>query len=95
VQNRQYRVADIISSKIGIYGAFNVKAIAIYVAGIAIQVPFMEESFFHGPWASIAGGADVSWMVGLVATALIYYMLATKHDLRARGASSATAEAWK
>jgi trigonelline permease len=82
INKRHYHVAEIISSDGGMYGAFNVTAIALYVFGIAIQVPFMEESFFHGPWASLLGGADVSWMVGLVATALAYYLLAPRNGSR-------------
>ncbi|WP_028219924.1 purine-cytosine permease family protein [Paraburkholderia oxyphila] len=93
VNDRHYRVAEIISSNGGVYGAFNFKAIAIYLFGIAIQVPFMEESFFHGPWASILGGADVSWMVGLVATALTYYLLASKDGSSARRRCPAAAQA--
>ncbi|RQR69271.1 cytosine permease [Burkholderia sp. Bp9012] len=92
VNNRHYRVAEIISSNGGVYGSFNVKAIAIYVFGIAVQVPFMEESFFHGPWASILGGADVSWMMGLVATALACYLFASKDGARSRGRCPAAAE---
>lgn len=82
INDRHYRVAEIISSTGGVYGSFNFKAIAIYIFGIAIQVPFMEESFFHGPWASIMGGADVSWMVGLVATTLAYYLFASNDGSR-------------
>ena len=82
INDRHYQVSEIIGSTRGAYGRFNIKAIVIYVFGIAIQVPFMEESFFHGPWANILGGADISWMVGLVATALAYYVFASKHDLR-------------
>jgi NCS1 family nucleobase:cation symporter-1 len=78
VNDRHYRVAEIVSSNGSVYGSFNARSVAIYIFGIAIQVPFMEESFFHGPWASIAGGADVSWMVGLVATALAYRLFASK-----------------
>ncbi|MFT4065443.1 purine-cytosine permease family protein [Paraburkholderia sp.] len=83
ISNRRYRVAEIISSNGGMYGSFNFKAIAIYIFGIAIQVPFMDESFFHGPWASIMGGADVSWMVGLIATALTCYLFGSNHGSRA------------
>ncbi|QGZ65711.1 cytosine permease [Paraburkholderia acidisoli] len=83
VNKRHYLVSEIISSNGGVYGAFNVKAIALYVFGIVVQVPFMEESFFHGPWASILGGADVSWMVGLVATALAYWLLSPNGGSRA------------
>jgi NCS1 family nucleobase:cation symporter-1 len=93
VSNRHYHVAEIVSSNGGMYGAFNVKAIALYVFGIAIQVPFMEESFFHGPLASILGGADVSWMVGLVATALAYYLLSPNDRSRAPRRSPAGATA--
>ncbi|MDR3096596.1 MAG: cytosine permease [Paraburkholderia sp.] len=82
VNDRHYRVAEIINSKGGAYGAFNFKAIAIYVFGIAVQIPFMAESFFHGPFASIVGDADVSWMVGLVVTALTYYIFASKNSSR-------------
>lgn len=93
VNGRHYRVAEIISSNGGMYGSFNFKAIAIYVLGIAVQVPFMEESFFHGPWASIMGGADVSWMVGLVATALTYYLLAPRNGSSSRRRCPAAAQA--
>ncbi|RZF25223.1 cytosine permease [Paraburkholderia sp. UYCP14C] len=86
ISNRRYRVSEIVSNNGGVYGSFNFKAIAIYIFGIAIQVPFMEESFFHGPWASIMGGADVSWIVGLVATAVTYYLFASNDGSRSRHA---------
>jgi purine-cytosine permease-like protein len=95
INDRHYQVSEIIGSTGGAYGRFNIKAIVIYVFGIAIQVPFMEESFFHGPWANLAGGADISWMVGLVATALAYYLFASKHDLRSRRNALAGAHASK
>ena len=95
VNHRHYRVAEIISSNGGVYGAFNVKALAIYVFGIVVQVPFMDESFFHGPWAAILGGADVSWMVGLVVTALACYLFASKNGVHSRSGCTAAAEALK
>jgi NCS1 family nucleobase:cation symporter-1 len=93
INDRHYSVAEIISSNGGSYGSFNFKAITIYVFGIAIQVPFMEESFFHGPWASILGGADVSWMVGLIATALACYLFASKDGSSSRRRCPAAAQA--
>jgi NCS1 family nucleobase:cation symporter-1 len=39
------------------------------------------------------GGADVSWMVGLVATALTYYLLASNDSARSRCATPAGARA--
>ena len=82
INDRRYRVAEIVNSHGGVYGSFNFKAIAIYLPGIAVQVPFMAESFFHGPPASIVGDADVSWIVGLAATALTYYVVASKRASR-------------
>jgi len=82
INKRHYVVAEIVGNRTGLYGAFNVKAIALYVFGILVQVPFMEESFFRGPLSAIAG-ADVSWMIGLIATALAYYLLAPDDALRA------------
>jgi trigonelline permease len=90
INDRHYQVSEIIGSTGGAYGRFNMKALVIYVFGIAVQVPFMEESFFHGPWANLAGGADISWMVGLIATALAYYIFAVKHDLRAPAGAHAS-----
>ncbi|SAK74083.1 cytosine/purines uracil thiamine allantoin permease [Caballeronia hypogeia] len=95
VNDRHYQVSEIIGSAGGAYGSFNFKAIGVYVFGIAIQVPFMEERFFHGPWASLLGGADISWRVGLVATAIVYYVAASKNDSRSRRNAPAGAHASK
>ncbi|AOL08605.1 MULTISPECIES: cytosine permease [Burkholderia] len=93
VNDRHYRVAEIIGSHGGAYGSLNCRNMAIYVFGIAVQVPFMEERFFHGPWASILGGADVSWMVGLVVTALACYLFASKDGSHVGRRCPAAAEA--
>lgn len=95
VNDRRYQVTELIGSNTGVYGSFNARAIAIYLFGIAVQVPFMEESFFHGPWASVLGGADVSWMVGMAATAMVYYLFAPGKGSRSRPGVPAAARASK
>ncbi|NHN57033.1 cytosine permease [Calidifontibacter sp. DB0510] len=57
----------------GRYGAINSAGVISYLIGIAAQVPFLAQSMYTGPVTKALGGADVSWIVGLVATALIYY----------------------
>lgn len=57
----------------GRYGAFNVPALVTYVVGIVAQVPFLAQSMYTGPVTKALGGADISWIVGLVLTAVIYY----------------------
>ncbi|WP_338759688.1 cytosine permease [Massilia sp. METH4] len=81
VNDRYYQVSEIVGSANGVYGNFNFKALAVYLLGIAVQVPFIAESFYKGPWANLMGGADISWMVGLAASALMYYLCAAKTDL--------------
>jgi NCS1 family nucleobase:cation symporter-1 len=62
----------------GRYGRWNVLALVTYAVGIAVQVPFMAQSLYTGPFAAALGGADVSWLIGLVVTAAIYYPLARR-----------------
>lgn len=81
INDRYYQVSEIVGSANSVYGRFNTKAIMVYLLGIAVQVPFVAESFYKGPWANLAGGADISWMIGLAASAAGYYLCAAKTDL--------------
>lgn len=62
----------------GRYGKFNVAALTCYVVGIGAQIPFLAQSLYTGPVTTALGGADISWIVGLVVTAAIYYPWAKK-----------------
>lgn len=48
-------------------------ALTCYVIGIVAQIPFLAQTLYTGPVTEMLGGADVSWIVGLVVTAAIYY----------------------
>lgn len=43
-----------------------------------VQVPFLNQAIYEGAFAEALGGADVSWLVGLLVTALVYYPLAKR-----------------
>jgi NCS1 family nucleobase:cation symporter-1 len=75
VRRGNYSTEDILSVH-GKYGLFNVKAVLIFVLGIAAEVPFMNASWpkFEGPVASKFGGADISWVVGFVVTGVLYFL---------------------
>jgi len=60
----------------GRYGRWNAKGIAIYLVGILVQLPFLSSSFYTGPLVATLGGADISWIVGLVVPAALYFTLA-------------------
>lgn len=57
----------------GRYGKLHVPTVAVYLLGVLAQVPFMAQALYTGPVTRMLGGVDVSWLVGLVVTALLYY----------------------
>ena len=58
----------------GRYGRWNVMAITIYVVGILVQLPFMSTHIYTGPLVDALGGTDISWILGLVVPAVLYYI---------------------
>ena len=62
----------------GIYGKYNAAALVCYVAGILIEIPFVSNELYTGPIAKMLGGADISWLVGIVVVSPVYYMLARR-----------------
>jgi purine-cytosine permease-like protein len=48
----------------GIYGRIQWWACLCYVITLAVQVPFLDPTFYVGPLVAKMGGADISWIVG-------------------------------
>lgn len=80
VRHGRYSVEDIYDAR-GQYGTFNLKTIAIYCAGIASTIPFMDVSFYHSYFARLIG-ADVSWIPSLLVPGLLYYFAASARASR-------------
>ncbi len=57
----------------GRYGRWNAPALTAYVVAIVAQVPFLAQSLYTGPVTGWLGGADISWIVGLVVAGAVYY----------------------
>ena len=57
----------------GRYGRYNARALLCYGAGILVQIPFVSNPLYTGPVARALGGADVSWIVGLVVVGPLYW----------------------
>jgi NCS1 family nucleobase:cation symporter-1 len=76
LRHGDYRVEDFFQRDGGVYGRFNWVAIGSYIAGALIQVPFSATALFTGPLAAALGGVDISWIVGLVVVAPLYYVTA-------------------
>lgn len=56
----------------GRYGRWNVTALVAYGIGIVAQIPFLAQALYTGPVTKALGGADISWIIGLVVTVAVY-----------------------
>ncbi len=65
----------------GRYGRWNAVAITTYAAGVLVQVPFLAQSLYTGPVTKALGGADISWIVGLLVPGVLYYVWANRRPL--------------
>ncbi|MFH8288977.1 purine-cytosine permease family protein [Streptomyces sp. NPDC018059] len=59
----------------GRYGAWRPDALVVYGIGLLAQLPFLVTHFYTGPLVEPLGGADISWIVGLVVPAVLYWTL--------------------
>jgi nucleobase:cation symporter-1, NCS1 family len=78
-------VADLASGDGGGYGRVRWAAVGCFLAGLAVEAPFVRTPAFTGPAATALGGADIAWLVGGAFAGPLYYLLA-----RPRRIASAT-----
>ncbi|TCB80382.1 purine-cytosine permease family protein [Acinetobacter sp. ANC 4173] len=74
INKKRYDIDAIFDENGGKYGKYNVKTLAAYFIGIVVQIPFLTNSFFTGTFANIIPDVDISWIVGMLVTAVIYYL---------------------
>lgn len=65
----------------GRYGAWNVPALTSFAIGILVQIPLLAQFLYTGPFTAMLGGTDISWIVGLVVTATVYYFWASRSSV--------------
>jgi nucleobase:cation symporter-1, NCS1 family len=75
VRRGQYSISELLKLD-GIYGQWNWRGWTAYTIGAASMVPFYNLSFYEGPAANALGGADISFLVGIVISAVTYFFLA-------------------
>lgn len=63
----------------GRYGKWNIIGILTYVIGVVVQVPFMATGFYSGFLLDTLHGVDISWIIGLIVPAILYYVLTKKY----------------
>jgi NCS1 family nucleobase:cation symporter-1 len=75
IRHGSYDVASFLRADGGIYGHYNGAALLCYAVGIVIQIPFVSNGLYTGPIARTLSGADLSWIAGLLVTAVLYYAI--------------------
>jgi len=75
VRRGQYSISELFKLD-GIYGEWNWRGWTAYAIGVVSMVPFYNLSFYQGPAANALGGADISFLVGIVISAVTYFFLA-------------------
>jgi nucleobase:cation symporter-1, NCS1 family len=82
LRHGKYDVESFFLQDGGIYGRVNGPAVACYVLGILVQLPFVSCALYTGPVAKAMGGIDLSWIAGLAITSPVYYWLAKRAQRR-------------
>ena len=82
VAHGDYDVPALFSTSGGIYGRFNWGTIGIYLLGFAVEIPFINTTFYEGPAAKALSGVDYSWLIAIVVVSPIYYWYAMRRRNR-------------
>jgi len=89
VRKGRYAIPHFFTPK-GIYGAWQMRGIAAYVVGFVAMIPFFyvydaeaQKEVFVGYVAHLLGGVDIAWLIGLIVSGGVYWLLSRSLDLRA------------
>lgn len=75
IRKGEYKIGDLFDETGGSYGKWNAVGLSSYGLGLLTQVPFMITPLYTGPMAGPLQGVDIAWMVGFVATGIIFMVL--------------------
>ncbi|MFZ0216057.1 MAG: cytosine permease [Candidatus Dormiibacterota bacterium] len=81
VRRERYDLAAIFDPA-GRYGRVSWRAMVAYFGGVLVEIPFINSTFFIGPLVAHLGGADISWILGLLVAGGLYYLLMTQIEPR-------------
>lgn len=71
VTRGRYDVASFFTAT-GRYGGVMWRGLLCYLLAVAVEVPFIDQSFYRGPFVAPLHGTDISWVVGGLAGTLFY-----------------------
>jgi NCS1 family nucleobase:cation symporter-1 len=74
VRRGRYSISDIVNPR-GAYGQWSWQGLTAYFAGFIAMIPFFSLSFYVGPVTKALGGADFSFVVGLIVSGALYLLI--------------------
>jgi purine-cytosine permease-like protein len=80
VRRGHYAIADLFTPN-GIYGAWSWRGLTAFLAGVGAEIPFVDLPFFVGPAAKAMGEVDIAFIVGLLASGLVYLAVTRSLDV--------------
>jgi nucleobase:cation symporter-1, NCS1 family len=98
VRRGHYAITDIFRPD-GVYGAWGWRGLTAYFAGFVAEIPFMVlppiAGLSYTGWIPnhVTNGVDYSWLVGLLVSGVVYFVLSRSLDLAAEQAAIAASEA--
>lgn len=73
LRNGKYSVKDMFDLD-GVYGRVNWITMVSYIVAVLVEIPFINTTFYVGPICKALGGADISWVLGLLIPFILYYL---------------------
>ena len=78
VRHGDYDVPSFFTASGGQYGLWNSRAIIAYLAGVIVQLPFLNTALYTGFLVDDLHGVDVAWIIGFVVPGLVYLGLSRR-----------------
>ncbi|WAH37554.1 purine-cytosine permease family protein [Alicyclobacillus dauci] len=75
IRKRRYTITDFYNNG---FPAFHFAGWVSYLVGIIISIPFMSSALYTGPIAKYFHGADISYVISIVVTGGLYFLLKRK-----------------
>lgn len=80
VRKGEYAILEL-ENRHGIYGVWGWRGIAAYAIGLAASVPFWNLSFYESPFARTHDALDISFIVELLVSGVVYLLVSRSIDL--------------
>ena len=91
VRKGHYSVREIFNPN-GMYGRWNWRGLTAYFIGFLSMVPFFSTGIYRGPVAEALGGADISMLVGLPVSTVVYLLACRGVDFEEEARRAAKAD---